>query len=118
MLLPDEARQTAENHGEISDREEYQAGYEARLASVSEYRTATSSWRAGWQEADRELTAREGRHLPENPTVYALLTAVEDGGIGRTCCMAFDESRSEQWKRSWIRTDIELGTRAGKRNDA
>ena len=34
---------------------EYEAGYEARRQGLAEYKTATCSWRAGWQDAEREL---------------------------------------------------------------
>ena len=114
MPLPDEAGWTAKAHAERG-AEEYQAGYEARLASASEYRTATASWRAGWREADRELTARERQQSPQEPAVYALSESPEDGGLGRRCCVPFDEGRNEDWKRNWIQADVELGSGAGKR---
>jgi hypothetical protein len=37
------------------DDEEFQAGYDARLAGVSHSMTATRSWRAGWADADAGL---------------------------------------------------------------
>lgn len=45
---------------------EYEAGYLARFAGSSESWTATACWQAGWQEADRELTA-SGRGSTSSP---------------------------------------------------
>jgi len=37
------------------DKEEFQAGYDARIAKASQSYTATRSWRAGWADADAGL---------------------------------------------------------------
>lgn len=34
---------------------EYEAGYQARIESSEDYRTATPSWRSGWDDADHDL---------------------------------------------------------------
>ena len=98
--------------------DEYEAGYQARLQGVVEFKTATSCWRAGWQEADRELAAGgesaadrlDETSIPEQWSLYGT------GQMARLCELPFDEARAEPWKRSWIETDIELGMAARSRH--
>ena len=97
--------------------DEYEAGYQARLLGVVEFKTATSCWRAGWQEADRELAgngASEADRANENsiPDQWSLYGT---GQMARLCDLPFDEGRAEPWKRSWVQADIELGLQARSR---
>ncbi len=92
---------------------EYEAGYQARIAGSSESWTATACWQAGWQEADRELTA-SGRCLTSSlfdgstgsdATESSLFGT---GELARNYELPFDRTFGDSWKRSWIRRDIEL----------
>jgi len=98
---------------------EYEAGYQARFADYSESWTATACWQAGWQEADRELTA-SGRgptsspfdcSTDSDPTESSLFGT---GELARDYKLPFDQTLGDPWKRSWIRRDIRLGMFARK----
>ncbi len=104
-------------------KDEYEAGYGARFAGTAESWTATPCWRAGWQEADRELTASNGylRSSSVDPNVD--LEPMEwslfgTGNFARDYQLPFDHVRGTAWKRSWIRRDIEVGTVTKRRIDA
>ena len=98
---------------------EYDAGYRARFAGTSESWTAMACWRAGWQEADRELSA-SGRCIRQCSAGYvtnevsAEVSLAYAGDLARNYDLAFDPTRSDLWKRSWIQRDIELGVVARK----
>lgn len=99
--------------------DEYEAGYQARFQNMAEFRTATACWRAGWQDADRELTACGGLLLPcdgEKDSVPEQWSLYGTGRDARLCELPFDEIRSETWKRSWVETDIALGMAARRRH--
>ncbi len=101
---------------------EYEAGYQARFAGSSESWTATACWQAGWQEADRELTA-SGRCLTTSPFDCSTDSDPNDtslfgtGELARDYELPFDRTLGDSWKRSWIRRDIELGVFARKGTD-
>ena len=99
---------------ELAADEEYEAGYRARYLDSSEYLTATRAWRAGWMEADREIT-----HSGSSGPTYSGLSTVTcttewslfgSGRDARVCALPFDTRRDQVWKRSWIEADLELGT--------
>ncbi len=100
--------------------EEFDAGYKARFLEVEEYRTATLSWRAGWQEADRELTwCIAGDWSVEPRTVAHAWSFYGNGEIARACDLPFEARETEEWKRSWVAADIVLGmTRRGRSGQA
>ena len=82
-----------------------------------EFKIATSLWRAGWQEADREVAEggqSEANRLDETsiPKQWSLYGI---GQMARLCELQIDDARAESWKRSWILTDIELGMAARTR---
>ncbi len=90
--------------------EEYEAGYKARFLDIAQYMTATPSWRAGWQEADRELTfVSTGRpfETTDNSGYHASFYGC--GDQARVCKLPFEVRQTEDWKRSWITADIALG---------
>jgi hypothetical protein len=94
---------------------EYEAGYEARFADASESLTATHCWKAGWQDADTELTessrqqrdAEGGQEEQPEQTWWQLY---DIGGDARVHGIPFGEDRTEPWKLGWIDVDIRLGT--------
>ena len=91
--------------------EEYDAGYQARRENISEFKTATRSWQAGWQDGDREI-AGGGEASEESPCGDAIQQQGSLFGAGdtaRACELPFDEDRGEVWKRNWIAADIALG---------
>lgn len=103
-------------------QDEYEAGYGARFAGTSESWTATPCWQAGWQEADRELTAsdrclRSSSVDPHDDVVPVEWSLFGTGNLARNYELPFDHARGTAWKRSWIRRDIELGTVTRRRTD-
>lgn len=90
---------------------EYESGYRMRLEGEAEFRTATPSWRAGWQDADREL--RRSGYTLRNSTSEAPLaepwSLYGTGRQARACELPFDVNRGEAWKRSRVEADIALG---------
>lgn len=98
---------------------EYEGGHRARFAGASESWTATPCWQAGWQEADRELTACSRRHpcvsCDRNTNLDpAELNLFGAGDLARKDDLPFDPTLEDTWKRSWIRRDIELGMFPGR----
>ena len=90
--------------------EEYEAGCWSGYHGVTEFQSATHSWRAGWQDAQRELHTMGANSLPvveEDivPTQWSLYGA---GAVARAYGLPFDEERSDWWKRSWIHADIDI----------
>ncbi len=95
--------------------DEYEAGYRARFTGACESWTATACWQAGWQEADRELTAsgrrpRQSSFDPNGDGEITEWSLFGTGELARSLGLPFDQVRGDVWKRSWIRKDIELGT--------
>lgn len=89
--------------------EEYEAGYWAGQHDIAEFQSATHSWRAGWQDAKRELHAMGAS---SSPVLGANATLDQwglygTGAAARAYELPFDEGRSESWKRSWIQADID-----------
>ncbi len=101
---------------------EYEAGYNARFAGSSESRTAVACWQAGWQEADRELTASR-RCLTSSPFDCSTDSGRTEpslfgtGDLARNYEIPFDLTLGDPWKRSWIRRDVELGMYARKKRN-
>ncbi len=93
--------------------EEYEAGYRSRLENTDEFKTATYCWRAGWQDADRELRASGHQEAKEmmNEAAPAQWSSYGTGRLARICGLPFDADRSDAWKQSWVQTDIELSLR-------
>lgn len=90
--------------------EEFEAGYRAGLAGVSESRTATPCWRAGWQEAQQERSlSQDAADL--SPDAKGLVPS--SGREARLFGFAFRGGETEQWKRAWIEADVECGQRTG-----
>ena len=111
MSLP-ERRPTARHQTplQIWISEEFEAGYQASLAGASESRTATPCWRAGWQEAQREMA------VSEHPDVLSI--DGEDvlplsGREARLFGFAFRSDQAEQWKRAWIEADLQCSQGTG-----
>ena len=100
--------------------DEYEAGYQARFEDVDGCVTATACWQAGWQDADREISARVSMGL-EEPRRGAEqdngLSKFGSGELARACDLPFDAFGSEPWKRSWIRADIARGVQRGLRGE-
>ncbi len=100
--------------GLVSD--EYESGYRARQMDASEFKTATRSWRAGWQDADRELGNRketsEKHCVVQEQANWSLFGS---GRQARLYDLPFDEDRSDAWKREWIMTDINAKITRGYR---
>ena len=95
---------------EARTAEAFEAGYKARLAGVPECHAATSSWQAGWQEADRE-TAGSGtaETVQINTDVRTPWSLFGTGKEARICDLPFDELCPDTWKRSWVEADITIG---------
>ena len=93
--------------------EEYNAGYQAYLDGAAELQTATTSWRAGWWDAAREMRADGAAFVPiyREDRVPERWSPEEAGQAARLCELPFDESLCEVWKQTWIRTDLMLGLR-------
>ncbi len=108
------------NHPELEalkghwDKEEYAAGYRARLTAIPDFEGAHHCWRVGWEDADTEMLEHvrhkkvivEGRE-DDYPDTWGLLFDV--GGDARMNGIAFDGERTAPWKEGWIETDINLG---------
>ncbi len=93
--------------GLVSD--EYESGYRARQTDATEFKTATRSWRAGWQDANRELeNLKEPIEKEFKVKEQANWSLFGSGRQARLCDLPFDEVRSDAWKRDWILTDIDL----------
>ena len=98
-----------QSHTHVPD--EYEAGYRARELGLTEYKTATRSWRAGWQDADHEAI-RSGLSLhvaTQNDGAPAQWSLYGTGRQARACELPFDVDRGDAWKRSWVQADILLG---------
>ena len=85
--------------------EQYEAGYSARYGKEPFSFAATTSWQAGWNDANRELGSFEEIFTPAQPS----LPFFGSGEEARRRGLPFDSSCSEKWKRSWIAADIVLG---------
>jgi hypothetical protein len=94
--------------------EEYEAGYGARFQGVSECRTATRCWLAGWQEADREIgTAVLSEGVPWNTEPTAPWSLFGTGRQARACELPFDQFSPDDWKKSWVEADIAMSLESG-----
>lgn len=94
---------------------EYEAGYQARVEGLDEYRTATSSGRSGWSDADHDLqtgvlTNCSGRF----EDTYSNWSTFGSGCYARSCELPFDLQSDCNWKREWVLADIALGIAAKK----
>ena len=96
------------------DKEEYAAGYRARLTAIPDFEGAHHCWRVGWEDADTEVlelarhnqAIAEGREDDYSDTWGLLFDA---GGDARVNGIPFSEERTAPWKEGWIETDINLG---------
>ena len=89
------------------DREEYAAGYRARLTAIADSEARHPCWRLGWDDADTELLeqARHDRVVAEGreddyPDTWNLL--FDAGSEARRNGVFFDEGRTAPWKEGWI----------------
>jgi hypothetical protein len=96
------------------DKDEYAAGYQARLTAIPDFDGAHPCWRVGWDDADTEKLelARHNQAIAEGgedefPGTRGLL--FDAGGDARVKGIPFDEGRTAPWKESWIETDVNLG---------
>ena len=106
----DANRELHPNESRAFVAEEYEAGYQGRFQNVAECVTATPCWRAGWQEADREIAIAVRSEQTEATSEPWSLYGT--GHQARTCELPFDEYSADSWKRSWVQADITLGTSA------
>ena len=98
--------------------EEYEAGYWAGHHGIAEFQSATHSWRAGWQDAQRELHAMGASSSPVAEEITpAQWSLYGTGAAARACNLPYDEERSDLWKRSWIRADIDIELQKRVRKD-
>lgn len=99
--------------------EEYEAGYWAGHHGVVEFQSATHSWRSGWQDAQRELRAMGASVYPivGEDLIPAQWSLYGTGAAARAYGLPFDEERSDPWKRSWIRRDIDFGLKKREQED-
>ena len=96
------------------DKDEYAAGYRARLTAIPDFDGAHHCWRVGWEDADTEMLelARHNHAIAEGreddyPDTWGLL--FDAGGDARVNGIPFAEERTAPWKEGWIETDINLG---------
>jgi hypothetical protein len=96
------------------DKEEYAAGYRARLTAIPDFEGAHHCWRVGWEDADTEVLelARHNRVIAEGreddySDTWSLL--FDAGGDARMNGIPFAEERTAPWKEGWIQTDVNLG---------
>jgi hypothetical protein len=85
--------------------EQYEAGYGARFRDEAYSLGATRSWQAGWNDANRELGKFDEAFSPAQSSLPFFGT----GDEARRRELPFDSSCSEEWKRSWIEADINVG---------
>ena len=114
MAHSDESYRATDNREQITwVPGEYEAGYQARRQGITEFTTATPCWRAGWQEANREinLSGEAPEQSSRGNTDQEQWSLFGRGASARSCELPFDEARGEIWKRSWIQADIALGLR-------
>jgi len=78
------------------DKNEYAAGYRARLAAIPDFDGAHHCWRVGWEDADTEMLE-----------TWGLL--FDAGGDARVNGIPFDSEHTAPWKEGWIETDVNLG---------
>ena len=93
--------------------DEYEAGYQARLQNIGHAATATACWRAGWQDADREIVARGALEVDSSFACSDQAHRLSEFGTGelaRKYDLSFEWNSPELWKRSWVQADVELGT--------
>ena len=71
----------------------------------------THSWRAGWQDAQRELHAMGASAFPvvEDDIAPTQWSPYETGAAARAYGLSFDEKRSEPWRHSRIQADFDVG---------
>ena len=99
---------------ELWVREEYAAGFRARLAEIANSEAAHACWRCGWDDADTELlestrhrqAMEEGKEDGYAGTRRLLFDA---GQSARENSVPFDEARTAPWKQGWIAADIRIG---------
>jgi hypothetical protein len=96
------------------NRQEYAAGFRARLTDIPKSEDAHHCWRVGWEDADTEMlelarhkqALAEGREDNYSDTCNLLF---DGGGDARVNGVPFDEDRTEPWKEGWIAADINMG---------
>jgi hypothetical protein len=96
------------------NRQDYAAGFRARLSDIPKSEDVHHCWRVGCEDANTE-TFELARHK------QALAAGREDnyseswnllfdgGGDARVNGVPFDEDRTEPWKEGWIAADINMG---------
>jgi hypothetical protein len=101
------------------NKDEYAAGYRARLTAIPDFDGAHHCWRVGWEDADTETLelARHRKALAEGgdddyPETWGLL--FDAGGDARENGIPFDDERTAPWKEGWVETDINLGVHGVK----
>ena len=101
------------------NKDEYAAGYRARLTATPDFDGAHHCWRVGWEDADTEMLelARHRKALAEGgeddyPETWGLL--FDAGGDARENGIPFDDERTAPWKGGWVETDINLGVHGVK----
>jgi hypothetical protein len=96
------------------NRQEYAAGFRARLIDIPKSEDAHHCWCVGWEDADTEMLelARHKRALAEGrednySDTWNLL--FDGGGDARVNGIPFNEDRTEPWKEGWIAAEINMG---------
>lgn len=88
---------------QIPIKEEYAAGYRARLSAIPNFEGAHPCWRSGWEDADTETLelARHNRAIAEGKEDDYLRTwglLFDAGGSARVNGVSFAEERTLPWK--------------------
>ncbi|MGA3131324.1 MAG: hypothetical protein ABSD59_11015 [Terracidiphilus sp.] len=101
------------------NKDEYAAGYRARLTAIPDSDGSHHCWRVGWEDANTEMLelAHHRKALAEGgaddyPETWGLL--FDAGSDARANGIPFDDERTAPWKEGWVQTDINLGVHGVK----
>ena len=95
------------------NKDEYAAGYRARLTAIPDFDGAHHCWRVGYiyiLKLHKKALAEGGED--DYPETWSLL--FDAGGDARVNGIPFDDERTAPWKEGWVETDINLGVHGVK----